>query len=69
MREDKSVAKEEYKKRVAELEQKNSDMKRRMQDYQDGGNEKWQLFKTEFNRDMKNLQQSLSDFFKNEKKR
>jgi len=58
----------EYKTLISELEQKNSDMKKRMVDYKEDGNDKWQSFKSEFNHDMDELGNSLNDFFVNNKK-
>lgn len=51
----------EYKQKVAELEQKNMDMKRKMEDYKQDGKENWEKFKAEFNHDM----DELGNAFKN----
>jgi hypothetical protein len=48
----KKDAKADYKKQIAELEQKNTDMKKRMDDYKADGKENWEIFKTEFHNDM-----------------
>ncbi len=53
--------KADYRRRIAVLEQKNSDSKRRMDDYKADGREKWQNFKMEFNRDMDELGKALKD--------
>jgi chromosome segregation ATPase len=45
-------ARADYKKRLAELEQKNTDMKRRLDNYQADSEGNWETFKMEFNRDM-----------------
>ena len=50
-----------YKKRITELEQKNTGMKKKMDDYKADGNEKWQLFKTEFSKGMDEIGKSLKD--------
>jgi phosphoenolpyruvate-protein kinase (PTS system EI component) len=63
MEKDKLSAKEEYKRLISELEQKNSALKQRMDSYQDESQVKWDLFKTEFNKDMNDLQESLNNFF------
>ena len=63
MEKDKMSAKEEYKRLISELEQKNSALKQRMDSYQDESQVKWDLFKTEFNKDMNDLQESLNNFF------
>lgn len=52
-----------YLKRISELEQKNLEMKNKMAEYNEDGQENWKSFKTEFNRDMDNLGQSLANFF------
>ena len=51
----------DYQNKIAELEQKNSDMKKRMDDYKADGKEQWETFKTEFSRDMDNLRQAFKD--------
>ena len=56
---EKKEAKAEYEEKIAELEAKNSDMKKRMEGYQAEGKEGWERFKTEFNRDMDDLDQGL----------
>jgi phosphoenolpyruvate-protein kinase (PTS system EI component) len=63
MEKDKMSAKEDYKRLISELEQKNSALKQRMDSYQDESQVKWDLFKTEFNKDMNDLQESLNNFF------
>lgn len=51
----KQDAKVEYKKQIAELEQKNSDMKKKMDDYKADSKVQWEIFKTEFSHDMDEL--------------
>ncbi len=58
---EKKEVKADYKKKIAELEQKNTDMKKRMDEYKLEGKDKWEQFKSEFNRDM----ESLAEAFKN----
>ncbi len=58
---EKEVAKEDYRKRIAELKQKNNDMKLRMDDYKVDGKEKWKMFKTEFSHDMEELGKAFKD--------
>ena len=50
-----------YEKKLAEIEQKNSDMKKRLDDYQLEGKDKWDLFKTEFSYDMEELGKAFND--------
>jgi chromosome segregation ATPase len=52
---EKKDAKANYLKQVADLEQKNSDMKKKMDDYKADNKEKWEIFKQEFNHDMDEL--------------
>lgn len=58
---EKDKAKADYKKKIAELEQKNSDIKKKMAEYKAEGKEKWELFKTEFSRDMDELGKAFKD--------
>lgn len=46
------------------LEQKNKDLKQKVRDYKNDGNDKWESFKVEFNHDMDNLGQALKDLGK-----
>lgn len=57
----KKSARAEYNKKIADLEQKNSDMKRKMDDYQDSGKEQWAKFKDEFSHDMEEIGKAFSD--------
>lgn len=60
---EKEATRTAYLKRISELEQKNLEMKNKMAEYNEDGQENWKSFKTEFNRDMDNLGQSLANFF------
>jgi hypothetical protein len=51
----------DYKQRIAKLEQKNNDMKKRMADYKVESKEKWEMFKTEYNYDMDELGRGFKD--------
>ncbi len=64
---EKKTVSADYRAKINELEQKNSDMKKKMDDYQDNGKEKWDIFKAEFGRDMDALGESISNFGKNDK--
>jgi hypothetical protein len=56
---------EKYNKKVAELEEKNKEMRNRINNYNaDKKGQKWDAFKHEFNRDMKELGQALRDLGK-----
>lgn len=51
-----------YEKKLAELEQKNSDLKKKLGDYKEENIEKWIAFKTEFAQDMDGLEKALKEF-------
>jgi outer membrane protein TolC len=55
----KKEAKAEYEKKIADLENKNSDMKRNIDNYKEDGKENWELFKIRFNKDMEELGKSF----------
>lgn len=57
----KAEAKADYERKIAELEQKNTDMKRKMDEYQASGKDNWENFKIEFNHDMTALGQAFKD--------
>lgn len=46
---------------IDELEQRNIDMRKKIDLYQENGKDKWAAFKTEFTRDMDNLGQALKN--------
>jgi F0F1-type ATP synthase membrane subunit b/b' len=58
---EKKVAKADYEEKVLKLEQKNTDIKKRLDDYKVEGKDNWQTFKLEFNRDMDELGKALKD--------
>lgn len=53
-----------YADRVAKLEQKNSDLRKRLEGYQDREPSKWEEFKTNFKHDMDGVGEAMSDLFK-----
>lgn len=56
---------DKYNKKVADLEQKNMELKKRVSDYTyDNNQSKWNQFKREFNHDMKELGQAIKDIGK-----
>jgi phage terminase small subunit len=65
---EKKDARAEYKKKIPELEVKNSDMKKRLDDYKADSKENWEMFKTEFNYDMEELGKAFKDLTVNNKK-
>lgn len=58
---EKQEAREDYNKKLAELEQKNADMKKKMDDYKVDGRENWERFKVEYNHDMDGLGNAFRD--------
>ncbi len=65
---EKKDVKADYEKKITELEQKNKDLKAKMDDYKDEGKERWESFKREFNHDMDELGNALKDLTVNNKK-
>jgi uncharacterized protein YPO0396 len=65
---EKKEVKADYKKKIAELEAKNGDMKKRMEEYRSDSKENWESFKSEFNHDMDELGKALKDLTVNNKK-
>lgn len=57
----KKVAKADYTIKIAELEKKNTDMKKKMDDYKEDGKDKWEKFKLEFNHDLEELGKAFKD--------
>jgi hypothetical protein len=57
----KSNAKADYVNKITVLEQKNSDLKKKMDDYKASNKEKWEIFKAEFSHDMDALGQAFKD--------
>lgn len=58
---EKKETREAYLKKIAELEKKDSDLKKRLADYKATGKDNWQIFKTEFNHDMDELGKAFKD--------
>jgi hypothetical protein len=58
---EKKSARADYLAKVEALEKKNSDLKKRMDDYKADSKEKWDMFKTEFNHDMEEIGKSFKD--------
>ena len=55
--------KAKYNKAVAELEQKNRDLKKQLEEYKDEGESKWQEFKTNFSHDLDAIGKTMKDLF------
>lgn len=52
-----------YQKKIAVLEQKNSDLKKKIDAYKAESKEQWELFKAEFSKDMDELGTAFVNFF------
>lgn len=50
-----------YLKKMTALEKKNMEMKNKLNNYKEDGNDKWKTFKAEFNKEMDDLGQSIKD--------
>lgn len=64
----KADAKIEYEQQIAELNRKNSDMKKKMEDFNAENKSSWDSFKTEFSHDMDELGNSIKNFTINNEK-
>lgn len=58
----KSNAKASYEAEIAALNAKNSDLKKKIADFEVDNKSNWELFKSEFNDDMKDLGESFKNF-------
>ena len=55
--------KADYDKEITVLEQKNVELKKKINEYKYEGKDKWEEFKQSFNRDMDIVGKALKDFF------
>lgn len=62
---EKKEARAEYKEKIIKLEQKNSDARKKMDEYKAEGKESWEIFKAEFNHDMEELGKAFKDLGNN----
>ncbi|WP_067031762.1 hypothetical protein [Allomuricauda sp. CP2A] len=60
-----NATKQDFEKELAVLEQKNQSLKEKMSYYKDEGDDEWESFKIEFDRDMDKLGQALKDLTQN----
>lgn len=58
---EKTGVKQDYEKEMVALENKNKELKKNLAEYKDAGQEKWNKFKKEFNRDMNELGKAFKD--------
>lgn len=61
----KDDAKADYQKRLEVLEQKNNNLKEKINSYKEEGKEKWDTFKAEFSHDIDELAQAFWDLSTN----
>lgn len=64
----KQEAKADYDKKIKDIEERNSALRIKMNEYKEEGNDKWESFKREFNHDMDELGKSLKDLTTNNAK-
>jgi transketolase len=64
----KMEAKADYEKKIDALNKKNTDMKKRLDDFKTDNKTNWDSFKTEFSRDMDELGAAFKDFTVNNEK-
>ena len=57
-----------YEKKLSELEQTNKEMKKKLEEFKDDGQEAWASFKSEFNHDMDELGNAFKDLTVDNKK-
>ena len=62
------TSKTEYEKVTAGLEKKNREMKKKLNEFDEKGKEKWQVFKRDFNRDLDDLNKSIDALIEKTKK-
>lgn len=68
LKEGKNDVSDSYKKQIAEIEEENRQLRRRMSDYKADSKENWNAFKSEFNRDMDELGTALKNLTKDNNK-
>jgi hypothetical protein len=65
---EKQEAKAEYIKKIEDLQKKNTDTKKKLADYKADGKANWELFKTEFTRELNELDNAITSFTASDKK-
>lgn len=58
---EKQEAKAEYELKIAELDEKNSDMKKKMEEFHAGNKANWETFKASFDKDMTDLNLAFTE--------
>jgi hypothetical protein len=64
IKDEKDLVKADYNNKIAALEHKTTDMKKKMDDYKADGKEKWELFKIQFSHSMDELGKAFTDLTK-----
>lgn len=62
---EKAEVKADYNKKIAELERKNTDMKKAIEEYKMESEDTWESFKSEFNHDLDELGSAFNDLTTN----
>ena len=65
---EKKDGRSDYNKLVADLEQKNAELRKNLNEYKMDKQNKWEEFKYKFDRNLEDLGNSISNFFTDEKK-
>src|SRR5689334_10453552 len=68
MNNEKAEAKADYKKKIDAIELKNSDMKKKMDEYKAEGKDQWENFKSEFSHDMDEIGKAFKNLTVNNTK-
>ncbi len=63
---EKKANKTKYEKMIADLELKTAELKEDLQEYKEDGKDNWTEFKIKFNRNMDDIGNSITNFFKSE---
>lgn len=66
---EKKALKAKYQKMVRRLERKESDIKIKLNEYKEKGQNKWNIFKRELNNDLDGIEKTLKDFMVDNKKK
>lgn len=69
MANEKAENKAAFERKLSQLEQKTKEMKSRLKEYKETGEDEWTTFKTEFERDLDGVGTSISNFFTSDNSR
>ncbi len=68
MAQDKAIATDDYRKKIADINQKNTDLQKRIDGYEMDNKDNWEIFKAEFNKDMDALSEAFESLKTDKKK-